>query len=291
MIALVTTESARGHDKDLGILSRALDASGVKWNIVNWDDPQVQWSEYSIAVLRSPWDYHERIAEFSAWLKVVATQTRLLNTLPIVEWNLDKRYLRELMNDDIAVMNTVFVESETDLANEVLSADVIVKPAISAGSNNTARYKHDVVGATDHARKLLINGIAVLVQPYQSAIDEYGETGLVYLGGQFSHGFRKAPIFADTDQNHNGLYVVEDITLRIPSAAERAFGDKVVAFVTNKFGTAPLYARVDMVVNAAGVPELMELELTEPSLFLHLDDDSPTRAALAFANAATTNER
>jgi hypothetical protein len=291
MIALVTTESARGHDKDLGILSRALDASGVKWNIVNWDDPRAQWSDYSIAVLRSPWDYHERIAEFSAWLRVVATQTRLMNTLPLVEWNLDKRYLRELMNADIAVMNTVFVESETDLANDVFSGDVIVKPAISAGSNNTARYKHDVVGATDHARKLLSNGIAVLVQPYQSAIDEYGETGLVYLGGQFSHGFRKAPIFADTDQNHNGLYVVEDITLRIPSAAERAFGDKVVAFVTNKFGAAPLYARVDMVVNAAGVPELMELELTEPSLFLHLDDESPARAALAFANAATTNER
>jgi hypothetical protein len=263
----------------------------VKWNIVNWDDPQVQWNEYSIAVLRSPWDYHERIAEFSAWLKAVATQTRLLNTLPIVEWNLDKRYLRELMNSDIAVMNTVFVESEIDLAHEVFSADVIVKPAISAGSNNTARYKHDVAGATDHAHKLLSNGIAVLAQPYQSAIDEYGETGLVYLGGQFSHGFRKAPIFADTDQNHNGLYVVEDITLRIPSAAERAFGDKVVAFVTNKFGVAPLYARVDMVVNADGVPELMELELTEPSLFLHLDDESPARAALAIANAATTNER
>ncbi|KRO35345.1 MAG: hypothetical protein ABR57_07945 [Acidimicrobium sp. BACL17 MAG-120924-bin0] len=291
MIALVTTESARGYDKDLGILSRALDVAGVKWNIVNWDDPQVQWNEYSIAVLRSPWDYHERIAEFSAWLKAVATQTRLLNTLPIVEWNLDKRYLRELMNSDIAVMNTVFVESEIDLAHEVFSADVIVKPAISAGSNNTARYKHDVAGATYHARKLLSNGIAVLAQPYQSAIDEYGETGLVYLGGQFSHGFRKAPIFADTDQNHNGLYVVEDITLRIPSAAERAFGDKVVAFVTNKFGVAPLYARVDMVVNADGVPELMELELTEPSLFLHLDDESPARAALAIANAATTNER
>ena len=291
MIALVTTESARGHDKDLGILSRALDASGVKWNIVNWDDPHAQWSDYSIAVLRSPWDYHERIAEFGAWLKVVATQTRLLNALPIVEWNLDKRYLRELMNANIAVMNTVFVESETDSAHDVFSGDVIVKPAISAGSNNTARYKHDVAGATDHARKLLSNGIAVLVQPYQSAIDVYGETGLVYLDGQFSHGFRKAPIFADTDQNHNGLYVVEDITLRIPSAAERAFGDKVVAFVTNKFGTAPLYARVDMVVNAAGVPELMELELTEPSLFLHLDDESPARAALAFANAATTNER
>ena len=291
MIALVTTESARGHDKDLGILSRALDASGVKWNIVNWDDPQVQWSDYSIAVLRSPWDYHERIAEFSQWLKVVASKTRLMNSLPIVEWNLDKRYLRELMNAEIAVMNTVFVESETDLLNEVFALDVIVKPAISAGSNNTARYKFDAPGAIKHARKLLNNGISVLVQPYQNAIDEYGETGLVYLGGQFSHGFRKAPIFADKDQNHNGLYVVEEITLRIPSDAERAFGDKVVAFVKNKFGQAPLYARVDMVVNAQGVPELMELELTEPSLFLHLDDASPARAALAFANAAAANER
>ena len=291
MIALVTTESARGHDKDLGILSRALDASGVKWNIVNWDDPDAQWSDFSIAVLRSPWDYHERIAEFSAWLKVVATQTRLLNTLSIVEWNLDKRYLRELMSADIAVMETVFVESEADLANDVFSRDVIVKPAISAGSNNTARHKNNSVGAIEHARRLLKSGIAVLAQPYHSAIDEYGETGLVYLAGQFSHAFRKAPIFADKDQKHNGLYVEEEITLRVPSDAERAFGDKVVAFVKNKFGQAPLYARVDMVVNAQGVPELMELELTEPSLFLHLDDASPARAALAFANAASTNER
>jgi hypothetical protein len=263
----------------------------VKWNIVNWDDPQAQWSDYSIAVLRSPWDYHERIAEFSTWLKGVATQTRLLNTLPIVEWNLDKRYLRELAQADIAVMETVFVESETDLSDAVFSRDVIVKPAISAGSNNTARYRNDVAGATEHARRLLNSGIAVLAQPYQSAIDKYGETGLVYLGGHFSHGFRKAPIFADNDQNHNGLYVIEEITLRIPSAAERAFGDTVVAFVKNKFGVSPLYARVDMVVNADGVPELMELELTEPSLFLHLDDESPARASLAFANAASTNER
>jgi hypothetical protein len=87
------------------------------------------------------------------------------------------------------------------------------------------------------------------------------------------------------------LYVEEEITLRIPSAAERAFGDKVVAFVKNKFGVSPLYARVDMVVNADGIPELMELELTEPSLFLHLDDEAPARAAMAFANAASTNER
>jgi hypothetical protein len=64
-----------------------------------------------------------------------------------------------------------------------------------------------------------------------------------------------------------------------------------VAFVKNKFGASPLYARVDMVVNANGVPELMELELTEPSLFLHLDDEAPARAAMAFANAAATNER
>jgi len=87
------------------------------------------------------------------------------------------------------------------------------------------------------------------------------------LAGQFSHAFRKAPIFADKDQNHNGLYVVEEITLRIPSATERAFGDKIVAFVKNKFGAAPLYARVDMVVNADGVPELIKLELPEPYLF------------------------
>lgn len=286
MIALVTTHEARGHDKDLGILSRALDAPGAEWEIVDWDDQHVDWSRFSIAVLRSTWDYHERLGEFLVWARGVGARTRLFNPLDIVQWNVDKRYLIDLAGASIDVMPTTFVSRPTDLATVDLTRDVIVKPAVSAGSNNTARHVGDPVAARQHVERIMRSSGVALVQPYQPTIDTLGETGLVYLAGHFSHAFGKAAIFGDSDPRHNGLYMEEQISARIASSAERALGDRVMAVLADRFGEAPLYARIDMVTNSVGVPEIMEVELVEPSLYLHLDDDAPARAASALVEAS-----
>ena len=131
MIALVTTHEARGHDKDLGILSRALDACGAKWEIVDWDDQTIDWSQFDIAVLRSTWDYYERLGEFLVWARGVGARTRLFNPLDIVQWNVDKRYLIDLAQASIDVMPTTFVSRARDLDALDLSRDVIIKPAVS----------------------------------------------------------------------------------------------------------------------------------------------------------------
>ena len=286
MIALVTTHEARGHDKDLGILSRALDASGAEWEIVDWDDQHIDWSRFSIAVLRSTWDYHERLGEFLVWARGVGARTQLFNPLDIVQWNVDKRYLIDLAGASIDVMPTTFVSRPTDLATVDLTRDVIVKPAVSAGSNNTARHVGNPVAARQHVERIMRSSGVALVQPYQPTIDTLGETGLVYLAGEFSHAFGKAAIFGDSDPRHNGLYMEEQISARNASSAERALGDRVMAVLADRFGEAPLYARIDMVTNAVGVPEIMEVELVEPSLYLHLDDDAPARAASALVEAS-----
>ena len=78
----------------------------------------------------------------------------------------------------------------------------------------------------------------------------------------------------------------ENITARVATAAERALGDRVLQVLQDRFGEHPLYARVDMVTNDRGVPEIMEVELVEPSLYLHLDDAAPARAASALVGAA-----
>lgn len=286
MIALVTTHEARGHDKDLGILSRALDASGAEWEIVDWDDQHVDWSRFSIAVLRSTWDYHERLGEFLVWARGVGARTRLFNPLDIVQWNVDKRYLIDLAGASIDVMPTTFVSRPSDLAAVDLTRDVIVKPAVSAGSNNTARHVGNPVAARQHVERIMRSSGVALVQPYQPMIDTLGETGLVYLAGEFSHAFGKAAIFGDSDPRHNGLYMEEQISARNASSAERALGDRVMAVLADRFGEPPLYARIDMVTNAVGVPEIMEVELVEPSLYLHLDDDASSRAASALVEAS-----
>ena len=120
MIALVTTQAARGHDHDLDILTAALDVADQKWQIVNWDDASIDWAQFSIAVLRSTWDYYARLNEFVAWVDRVSTQTKLHNPAKIVHWNVDKRYLRELSASGIPVMETTFVSQPSDISQELI---------------------------------------------------------------------------------------------------------------------------------------------------------------------------
>ena len=291
MIALVTTQAARGHDHDLDILTAALDAAQQKWQIVNWDDAFLDWSQFSIAVLRSTWDYYARLDEFVAWVDRVSAQTTLCNPPEIVRWNVDKRYLQELITHSIPVMETTFVSQSSDITPELVTGDVIIKPVVSAGSNNTARHRNDAVAARAQLDQILSNAGVAMVQPYSPTIDSVGETGLVYLGGKFSHAFGKDAVFGEAEQVHNGVHVQEVITARTANPNEHLLGDSVMKFLKSRFGVTPLYARIDMVTNIDGVPEIMEVELTEPSLYLHLDAGSPERAATALANAAAVTHR
>ena len=291
MIALVTTQAARGHDHDLDILTAALDAAQQKWQIVNWDDASIDWTQFSIAVLRSTWDYYARLDEFVAWVDRVSAQTTLCNPAEIVRWNVDKRYLQEMSAHGIPVMATTFVAQLIDITQELIAQDVIIKPVVSAGSNNTARHRNDAVAARAQLDHILSNAGVAMVQPYSPTIDSVGETGLVYLGGKFSHAFGKDAVFGEAEQVHNGVHVQEVITARTANPNEHQLGDSVMKFLINKFGVTPLYARIDMVTNIDGVPEIMEVELTEPSLYLHLDAGSPERAATALANAAAATHR
>jgi len=56
-LAWVTTGPARGGDKDEPLVVPALEAWGVRVDVVDWDDPAVDWSRFDRVVLRSTWDY------------------------------------------------------------------------------------------------------------------------------------------------------------------------------------------------------------------------------------------
>lgn len=230
-------------------------------------------------MIRSTWDYHRRPQEFLDWLSRVAKVTSLHNALEIVRWNTDKRYLRDVESAGIPVIPTRFVESVSELDTVRFGPDVMVKPTISAGSNDTSRFVDDTSSAREFAEKILDSGRAVMVQPYESSIDELGETGLLYFAGEFSHAFRKGAIFRDGSATHNGLYVEEEIGPRQPSDSELQLGARVLDFVGGRFGSLPLYARVDMVSARDGSASIMEVELIEPSLFLHVEAGAAARFA------------
>lgn len=285
VIALVSGAEAREFDTDLPYLSRALGDRGIITEVVDWDNASVDWSRFSMAIVRSPWDYHRRYPEFLTWLDAVSSATTLHNSADIIRWNTDKEYLDELVDAKIGIVPTTFVRSAEDLVtitnDGVLERDIVVKPTISAGSNNTERHEESPVKAAAHLGFLLDAGFIAMVQPYQRFIDERGETGMVYFNGQLSHSFRKGAILATGENIKNGLFTVEDIAPRTASAQERELGKAVMTFVKKKWGEYPLYARVDVVRGSAGVPVVMELELAEPSFFLQVDHEAPSRFASA----------
>ena len=271
-VALVSARAARGLDDDMPPLLAAFSAAGADAEIVDWDDPKADWARFDAALLRSAWDYTERLSEFLAWIERVAALTTLLNPPAVVRWNADKHYLLELTRQGLPVVPSSFAEAGAD-ADQVLEqflkrhtcAALVVKPAVGAGARATRRHARTAVAETlAHMRQLLAAGRSVLLQPYLEGVDRDGETAVIHIGGRFSHAIRKGPLLPPGAPSTGALFAPEEITARAPKADELTAAQRVLAALP--YG-ALLYARVDLIRDATGAPCLLELELTEPSLY------------------------
>jgi hypothetical protein len=283
-VALVTCAELPDLDPDDRLALEPLSSLGVAAEAVVWDDPSVNWSRYDLVILRSPWDYIRRRDEFVLWASRVP---RLANSADVVAWNTDKRYLAELERAGVPIVATQWV-GPAHIWTLPEAGEWVIKPAISAGSLDTGRYDlanslHRTL-ASSHVARLQAAGRLVMVQPYLSAIDASAETALLFLGGEYSHAIRKGPMLTGPDEGADGLYKQERITPREPTPAERAVAEAALAAAPNK---SLLYARVDLVPGEDGEPRLIELELTEPSLFLGTAPHAASLFAKAIAAAAT----
>ena len=279
-VALVTCREALGIDYDMPLLLEAVRAAGIAVDEVCWDDESIDWSTYNQVVIRSTWDYHRRYDEFMRWVRAVST---ICNSLDVITWNTDKHYLAEVAAMGLPVVPTVFIEpgheAWLDQVHELLTqGDVVVKPAISAGSNDTERHSNIDV-AQQHISELLSAQRSVMLQPYMADVDVESETGLVFIDGRFSHAFAKGALLAQEKNMSGGLYAEEEIGVRQPTAEQLLIGERAVKWLTSRFGKL-LYARVDLLPTAQG-PVIIEIELTEPSLYLLLHPEAATELANA----------
>jgi glutathione synthase/RimK-type ligase-like ATP-grasp enzyme len=296
-IALVTAAEALPLDEDMPPLVAALRERGAHVATPCWDDASVDWAGFDLALLRSTWDYVDRIDEFLAWAESCASATMLLNPPEVIAWNTDKHYLVALGAAGIDVVPTRFVEPGSDAAEALeqflrqgLHAltvgaaapfdEFVIKPAIGAGSRDAARYRRsDHAAALAHLARLVNREQrSAMLQPYLDRVDDAGETALVYLDGRASHAIRKGPLLRLGSGLVDGLFAPEQITAREPDPAEQRLA--AAAYAAIPFA-APLYARIDMIRDAQGTPVLLELELTEPSLFLAHCPGSAQRLAQA----------
>ena len=288
-IALITCRYAWPHDDDAPLLVQALADQHIFAEPAIWDSPEIDWSSYTAAVLRSPWDYTERPSEFLAALEQIQLSTKVLNPLAVLRWNIDKHYLADLAQAGLSVVPTEFVSDLGYSQEQVFPSEgrFVVKPTISSGSRNTAQYgQSERAEARAHVDQLLEAGHHVMVQPYIDSVDDVGETGMVFFLDEFSHGFRKEALLTAGNAPVTGLYAPETIAPREPSPAQLELARQALQITRERCGTdSLLYARVDVLEGSDGQPQLLELELAEPSYFLRTDATSPARAAAAYARA------
>ena len=290
-VALVTARAARDLDEDLPPLVAAFAEASVDFSVIDWDDASTDWSRFDVAVLRSTWDYTQRLPEFLDWAESTAAKTKLLNPIDVVRWNTDKHYLSQIAEAGVPVVPSTFIEpgeSANDALDDFLGATVgefVVKPSVGAGSRDAQRYGYeDRESAQAHAQRLLDEGRSVLLQPYLNRVDEHGETALIYFDGTFSHAIRKGPLLRRGEGSTRALFAAEHITPRAPSARELDVAQRTLAAIP--FARPLLYARVDLIHADDASPCVLELELTEPSLFFAHAPDSARRFAGAILTRA-----
>ena len=262
-------------------LIELLQSHGVGAEPAVWTDPGADWSRYRAVVVRSTWDYATRRDEFLEWMNALGASVH--NPAHVIRWNTDKRYLRELGKMGLPIVPTVWVDCGGTPHGLPSSPECVVKPVVSAGSRDTLRLRtRDEHAIRSHVAAIHETKRAVMIQPYVDAIDDAGETAMIYIGGSFSHAVRKGPLLPVLGQlPTDGLYAEEAIEARTPHPKERAVADAVLGALP--FGPL-VYARIDLVPGPTG-PQVLEVELTEPSLFFEVASGSRNRFVEALLGA------
>lgn len=229
-----------------------------------------------MVVIRSPWDYHLRPAEFLEVVKGIAESTRLENQLELVRWNASKTYLKDLDRAGVPTVPTEWLDrppiSLEGLSQQYGWEEVIVKPVVSASAYGTFRLHRDDTSGWMEAKRFFENR-PLMTQPLVESVLTEGEYSVFYFDGDYSHTVLKTAGGGDyrVQEEYGGTTVPSEPTQELRSAADRAMA---------ALEQTPLYARVDL----ARAPDetgywLMELELIEPVLYLGKDLDAPGRFA------------
>lgn len=232
-----------------------------------WNDENVDWSNFDVAVIKSPWDYHNHLSEFLNWLDhIEQLGVRVLNPVEIIKWNSDKHYLKDIANKQLPVIASEYLEKGSFFENhffDLLNADkLVVKPCVSAGAQNTVTISRDNVDERSKEINELLKEQDYMVQPFVEEIKN-GEWSFLFFNGKYSHCSLKTPKEGDFRVQH---YHGGSISYPTPDPLHI---EQAGAYLKS-LPQSTLYARVDGVL-IDNTFNLMELELIEPYLFLNGD--------------------
>jgi len=247
---------------------------------VSWRKTDVDWNVYDVVVIRTTWDYQDDVEGFMACLqRIEASSAQLQNSLKIVEWNISKNYLKDLQNQGINIVPTLWFDSFS--LNDVQagftyfdSPQLVIKPLVSANADHTYRLTpENLVQQADQLKAIFVNR-EFMLQPFLTGIVEEGEYSLFYFAGHYSHSILKQPESGDfrVQEEHGGQLKSIQPCEEMLTAARHCLA---------ALPEDVLYARIDL-VRYKNEFAVIEIELIEPSLYFNMDANSPQRFVDAF---------
>jgi glutathione synthase/RimK-type ligase-like ATP-grasp enzyme len=249
-------------DLDIPFAIKAAEQLEIDLDFANWNDKSIAWESFDAAVIRSAWDYVPVRDEFLEFAKNVETKTKLFNSYEVMNWNTNKTYLSILENKGVPIIPTKFANNLDEAlpaikwAFEKASA-VAIKPTVGAGARLAGKASTEDE-AIEYVKRILEAKRTVIIQPYISSVDDEGEKAIIVINGKISHAAKKVP--ALTKGGHGDAAGQLEITTEMKDIV------KTISNAVSEWNEL-LFARVD-VVRMDEKLVLMELELTEPWLFL-----------------------
>lgn len=239
-----------------------LTRQGITFECHPWDS-DIDWGCFELCILRTTWDYVDRIQDFKSWLERVSLHTKLLNPLKLVSWNLNKGYLLDLAERGVPIAPTEWISRSVSV-RELMERNGwekgFLKPVVGASASDTLRFTLKECTEAQAFLDNLISEKEMMLQPYLKRVETEGEFSAIYFGGQLSHCVQKIPVKGD--------YRVQDDYGASDYAIEPIIGLTRLAEQTlENIGEGWLYARVDALRLEDGTWVLNELEMVEPSLF------------------------
>lgn len=283
-VAFLTLEEVADFVIDDALAIAELTRRGWDACEIPWSRPGVDWGRFDLVIIRTTWDYHDRPAEFLAVLKAIESSgTRLENPRALVEWNIDKRYLRTLESRGVPIVPSVWSRGDDArgfmaLFETLQDREIVIKPVISGGAKDTFRLHAPLSDVTLLHLADTFDDRDWFAQGFLRSVITEGEYSLFYFGGRLSHAVQKVPKPGDfrVQEEHGG-----DIRPAAISDELRELSDRVLAAIT----PAPLQARIDLVRLDDGSLAVMEVELIEPSLYLRMHPEAPVNFVDAIERA------
>lgn len=256
------------NDEDADLL-QFLTEKGLDTVPTIWNDENVDWESFHVAIIKSPWDYHNHLPQFLNWLDTLQKlNVKVLNPVEIITWNSHKRYLKDISKNGLPVIASEYLNKGSSFDGrffDLLGTDtLVVKPCVSAGAQNTITVNKSNLKERTEEIEQLLKTEDYIVQPFVEEIKN-GEWSFLFFNGKYSHCTLKTPKKDDFRVQH---YHGGSISYPTPNPLHIEQAERYV----KNLPQSTLYARVDGVI-IDNTFKLMELELIEPYLFLNGDND------------------